>query len=299
MSASASASARARSSEALVLREVADVVVIGGGGAGLSAAVAAAQRGVTTVLLEKASVLGGTTRLAVGSISAAGTRLQRAAGIVDRVDDFRRDMDAFTGSELLPRDNPVLRAMLASEAGTTVDWLERLGVAFAGPYPEPPHRVNRMHNTVPGAATIVARLEAAARRAGLAVHLGSGLHGLITDDAGEVIGVEYSHDGARRLLFARRGVILATGDFSGNADMRTRFLPPAAAKATPINPGNVGDGHHAALAVGAIARNMDMIFGPQMRFPRAPRPSLGERLPPWPWLTRLGAQVFMRAPAWL
>ena len=69
-----------------------DVIVLGGGGAGLAAAVAAARRGMRTVLLEKCAQLGGTTRWSVGSMCAAGTRLQEKAGIRDNIDHFRVDM---------------------------------------------------------------------------------------------------------------------------------------------------------------------------------------------------------------
>ena len=60
-----------------------DVVVVGGGGAGLSAAVSAAELGASVLLLEKNAALGGTTGISVGSFTACGTSLQRAAGIED------------------------------------------------------------------------------------------------------------------------------------------------------------------------------------------------------------------------
>ena len=60
-----------------------DVIVVGGGGSGLAAAAAAGQAGAKVLVLEKQPTLGGTTWLAVGSISAAGTRLQKRAGIQD------------------------------------------------------------------------------------------------------------------------------------------------------------------------------------------------------------------------
>lgn len=278
--------------------DTADIVILGGGGSGLAAAAAAARRGVHTVVLEKNPALGGTTALAVGSVSGACTALQARAGVRDNADDFREDMDKFTG-EYLPRDNPSLRAMLAAEAGPTIDWLESLGVPFAGPYPEPPHRVPRMHNIVPGPRLLLAKLRQAAQAAGLRIETGAGATRLLSDEAGAVRGVEYAKDGVTRTLRARRGVILATGDFSGNRDMRTAHLSAAACAATPINPHNTGDGHRLAAEVGAVFRNMDVIFAPQMRFPRSPTTGFTERLPTWTWLGRLGAQVFMRAPAWM
>ena len=275
-----------------------DVIVIGAGGSGLAAAAAASAAGARTLLLEKRGLIGGTTRLAVGSISGARTQLQKRAGIEDDFDAFHQDMDAFT-ADLLPRDNPVLRRMLAHEAGVTIDWLEAMGVAFAGPYPEPPHRVSRMHNTVPGPRLIIARLLARCEAAGTVIVTDAAVTGLELDADGRVTGVRYSIGTQTHTARARGGVVLASGDFSGNTVMRADNLPVAAARAMPINPDNDGDGFDLACQAGARLLNMDMIFGPQMRFPRADTAGFTEWLPTWPWLARLGAQFFMHAPAWL
>ena len=276
----------------------ADVVIVGGGGAGLAAAVAAARRGVRTLLLEKGAELGGSTRLSVGSFSAAGTRLQHRAGLGDDPDAFRIDMDAFVG-ELSARDNPALRALLSAEAGVTLGWLEELGVVFAGPFPEPPNRVARMHNVIPSTRMYLARLERAARRAGALIRVGVSAARLITGAGGRVIGVEVEDGNRRYPIRVARGVILATGDFSGNAGMRAEFLAASARAAVPINPANTGDGHRLGRDVGAALRNMDVIYGPQLRFPRAPRAGFADRLPPWSWLARLGAFYLSKAPSFL
>jgi fumarate reductase flavoprotein subunit len=277
--------------------QTADVVVVGGGCAGLAAAVAAARRGVRTVLLEKGERLGGTTRLSVGSFSAAGTRLQRRAGIVDDADAFRADMEAFVG-DLISRDNPRLRALLAAEAGTTLQWLEDLGVVFAGPFPEPPNRVSRMHTVIPGTNMYLTKLASAAARAGGVIHLEASAEGLLTEQRGRVVGVKYRRGGRSQRLLAARGIILATGDFSGSFDMRAHYLSAAASVAIPINQENTGDGHRLAQGAGGTFCNMDVIYGPQLRFPRAERPGLVERLPPWSWLARLGAVCITQAPSW-
>jgi fumarate reductase flavoprotein subunit len=60
-----------------------DVIVIGGGAAGMSAAIAAHDRGVRVLLFESETKLGGSTALSGGWFFAAGTSVQRAAGIVD------------------------------------------------------------------------------------------------------------------------------------------------------------------------------------------------------------------------
>jgi fumarate reductase flavoprotein subunit len=63
-----------------------DVVVVGGGGSGLAAAVSSAESGLEVLLLEKQSVLGGTTGIAVGSLTACCTELQRKSGIEDSLE---------------------------------------------------------------------------------------------------------------------------------------------------------------------------------------------------------------------
>ena len=51
----------------------ADVLVIGGGASGLAAAIEAAGAGASVIVLEKNAMPGGSSRLSVGSINAAGS----------------------------------------------------------------------------------------------------------------------------------------------------------------------------------------------------------------------------------
>lgn len=275
--------------------EVADVVVVGGGGAGLAAAMAAATRGVRVVLLEKGSTLGGTTAFSIGSFSAAGTRLQRKVGIEDAAEAFFEDMRAF-GPELLPRDNVTLRHMLSVEAAPTLDWLEELGVVFADPIPEPPNRVPRMHNVVPGSPAYIRVLERAVRRAGVVVHCDARMNDLVSDEQGRIVGVEYFRHGEPGRVMARRGVVLASGDFSGNDELKRKHLKPAAVSAIPIRPPSTGDGHLAAERIGGVLCNMDLCLGPYLRFPRAPSEGWIAKLPDWHIIARIGALMFSHAP---
>jgi fumarate reductase flavoprotein subunit len=272
-----------------------DVLVIGGGGSGLAAAVRAAQRGARVVVVEKEDRVGGSTAMSVGSITAAGTRLQRRAGIQDSPEAFVEDMFAFR-PELLDGDAPDLRRVLANEAAATVSWLEELGVAFVGPYPEPPHRVPRMHNVIPNSRSYIARLSEAARELGVTIRVGTQVTELLRED-GRVVGAVVRDSAGEQTVRARLGVVLASGDFSGNSAMREEFLPRAAAAAKPINPSANGDGHRLAQDLGAELRRMDVTFGPQLRFPPPPRTGLIDRLPTWTWLCRMEAFAVQRLPA--
>jgi fumarate reductase flavoprotein subunit len=273
-----------------------DVLVVGGGGAGLSAAVAAAERGASVALVERQDDLGGTTAYSVGSLTAADTPLQRSKGIHDDPAELVEDMWAFD-TELLDGDAPDLRRLYAVESGRTYDWLVDHGVVFSGPYPEPPHRVPRMHNVIPNSRSYIARLSSAAKRAGVAISLRTEVTRLLTDGDGRVTGLETSGPSGTRQLLARRGVILASGDFSGNATMRKEHLPESAHGAIPINDGALGLGHQMAAEIGAALVRMDQLFGPQLRFPPPPKTGLLERLPLWQWLCQLEGMVVRTLPA--
>ena len=62
-----------------------DFVIIGAGTAGLPAAIFASRRGAKVLLIDAAPVVGGTLHLANGQVSAGGTTLQKAKGIVDAI----------------------------------------------------------------------------------------------------------------------------------------------------------------------------------------------------------------------
>jgi succinate dehydrogenase/fumarate reductase flavoprotein subunit len=67
---------------------------------------------------------------------------------------------------------------------------------------------------------------------------------------GKVTGVVVEHDGASKKIVAKRGVVLASGGFPGNADMRARYFPYAQQHHTVAPKGNVGDGARLAESAG-------------------------------------------------
>lgn len=272
-----------------------DVLVIGGGGAGLAAAITAAERGVQVILVEKQPKLGGSTAMSIGSISAAGTRWQKARGIADNPDDFLEDMGKFPGVDMAT-DAPDLRAVLAAEAGPALDWLDRLGVAFVGPFPEPPHRVPRMHNVVLDSRMYAVVLEKAARRAGVDIRTGIDVTRLLTDAEGRVAGAQTLAANGPMTILAARGVVLAAGDFSGNAEMRRTYLHAAAADSVPANPASTGIGQRLGLELGAALRGMGVSTGPKLRFRARTRRGILALMPLWPWLMKLTAAMVQVLP---
>jgi fumarate reductase flavoprotein subunit len=256
--------------------EVFDVIVIGGGGAGLAAAIEARTAGCQVVLLEKNARLGGSTAWSVGSITSTGTPHQARAGIDDRPEDHWEDMALFAG-ELAGRDNDALRRILCDEVPEAFRWLLALGVRFYGPMPEPPHRQPRMHNVLPNSLSYVYHLGRHARRIGVDIRVVARVTELTTEKrtvTGAVCG-----DGRR--FRARRGVVLATGDFTNDPELKARYMGPQHAKVEGVNATATGDGQKLALALGARVINGDLALGPEIRFVPPARTTLVRRLPPW------------------
>lgn len=276
------------------MRAVRDIVVVGAGGAGLACAVAAAEAGADVLLIERGSQMGGTTVYSVGSMTAANTVLQERAGIEDDVDGLLEDMWAYPDAGI-EGDAPELRRLYAEESGATLNWLVRHGVQFTLPNIEPPHRVARMHNVIPGSRSYIARLGAAARASGVEVLLSTEVSDLLIED-GVVQGVQTSGPSGSTTFRARRGVVLATGDFSGNDSMRQTYLPAAAANALPINREASGTGHELAVRAGGELVSMDRLFGPQLRFGPPPRRTMLDRLPTWRWLCAIEGAVVRAVP---
>lgn len=70
-------------------------------------------------------------------------------------------------------------------------------------------------------------------------------------EGGRTAGVLVERDGAPATIRARRGVVLASGGFSANPQMRQRFIPYAEHHVSLVPEGNTGDGLNNALAAGA------------------------------------------------
>jgi fumarate reductase flavoprotein subunit len=255
-----------------------DVIVVGGGGSGLAAAASAAECGAEVLLLEKRPHLGGTTGIAVGSFTAAGTQLQRAAGIEDDVAAHAEDAARFAPAEIEARNNEPLRRYFLAQAAETLDWLTGMGLRFHGPSPEPPNRAARMHNVVPGAQAYLFALQARLLRHGGVIRTGATVQELLRE-GGAVVGVAAMVAGQPVEFRSRRGVVLAAGDYASSAETISRFKGRRFASIEGVNPHATGDGHRLAEAAGARLLNMDVTYGPELRFVAPAKKSLQQRLP--------------------
>ncbi|MEM2291740.1 MAG: FAD-dependent oxidoreductase [Nitrososphaerota archaeon] len=254
-----------------MIYEESDVVIIGGGAAGLSSAVKASEQGISTILIEKEENLGGSTLLAVGSVTAAETLLQKKAGVHDSAEKFFDDLKK--AAELLELSNRFMEdeemfRLYCKEAGKTVDWLLELGIPFHGPVLEPPHTFPRMHNVVPSSLVYINVLRKRAESNGTKILLGVKADELIIKD-GKVLGVKGKYLDGNEIEIKSKSVVLATGNYSSNYELKSLSLGEEIAKIEGINPKATGDGILLGIKCGAEIKNMDiMIWCPEIRFIR-------------------------------
>ena len=125
---------------------------------------------------------------------------------------------------------------------------------------------------------LAAGLRAGLVTAGVPVWLDTPLAGLETED-GRVTGVRVTRDGEPAVVRARRGVLIATGGFERDEQMRRRYQrAPIGTDWTTGAPGNTGDGIRAGQDLGAATGLMDDAWwGPSIPLPGGPYFCLAER----------------------
>ena len=104
-----------------------DVIVIGSGAAGLSAAVAAADAGSSVLIVEADSRVGGSSRLSGGHFYAAGTSVQREAGINNDTSDAMFEHYMTLNQWLV---DPAVVKRYCDLSASTLEWVMGLGVQF-------------------------------------------------------------------------------------------------------------------------------------------------------------------------
>lgn len=229
-----------------------DVIVLGAGLAGHCAALAAAERGARVALLEKTEQAGGSTVQSSGTFAFAGTGLQAAQGIEDSAERLAQDIFKAGGQ----RNDPDLVDLYVREQLATFEWLRAQGVAFHPLALSSSMSVPRSHPTDPH--QLMAALNAQVRaHAGIAYVVNAEVEGLQLAD-GRPVGIRLRNGTA---VFARRGIVLATGGFPRNPALIRQYAPRLAAALAVGGSGCQGDGLTMAVSLGADVADMDCITG--------------------------------------
>jgi len=230
-------------------REV-DVIVVGHGGAGASAAIEAARAGADTLVIERMTRGGGTTALSTGVVYfGGGTRVQKACGFDDPVDEMIKAVRVAAGAHA---DEAKVRRF-CGESVEHFDWICDLGVEFkdsyvaektthplddnclfysgnelAYPFADAAAPSPRGHKPAhPGEAGgfLMEPFLKSTETAGARVLTDCRAERLIQHEDGRVVGLVARRNDERLHLKARRGVILCAGGFVENETMLRQHAP--------------------------------------------------------------------------
>jgi 3-oxosteroid 1-dehydrogenase len=230
----------------------ADVVVVGGGAAGFAAALAAVDAGVSVVLLERASMTGGTTAKSGGQFWIPNNRLMRDHGIQDPRPDALRYMARVAYPQLYdPTDETLgvspdayrLLETFYDSAADAVDRLREMSALFPvldlvtpsyhadlaedrAPYGRSLVPLGKPKNRAEGTGgeLLIKGLQAAAEARGVQVLCDHRVAAVVRNGLGEIIGVEARAGRRTVLIRARRAVVFCTGGFLHDPDLRLQFL---------------------------------------------------------------------------
>ncbi len=240
-------------------REEFDVAIVGGGGAGLSAAITAAMEGAKVVLLEKMAAVGGNTLVSMGGVNIPGNDAQKVRNIEDSSELYFKD--ALAGGD--GENDQELFKILAENALPTYEWLkDEIGVEF-----KEEELLHFGGHTVPRAAVfkgkyaveLISKLKKKALELGVEIRTGVKADRLIMDE-NRVAGIEALDSGKKVKFYTTRGVIFASGGFSGNIEMRKKYNPELDERYKTTNQSGItGDGHVMCEEIGAGFIHMSYI----------------------------------------
>jgi fumarate reductase flavoprotein subunit len=217
------------------------VLIVGAGAAGLCAALAAKESGVDSVLIERDAVPSGSTALSAGLIPAAGTRFQRAKGIVDSPQLFAADIQRKAKGQ---NDAAVVDAV-ARGAAPLIEWLaDRHGFPFEviDNFNYPGHSAMRMHGLPTRTGSeLINRLRAAAEANDITILTEATADRLLADGDGRIRGVQLvRHDGSLENIGCEV-LILACNGYGGNPALVRELISEMADALYFGHPGNQGD----------------------------------------------------------
>lgn len=243
------------------LPEETDVVVIGAGGAGFAAAITAANEGKNVVLMDKMGVYGGDTALSGGEMAVPGNWIQVTQGVKDSPEELVSDM--LVGGD--NKGDPELVAIIANGALDSANWLTYEGgiswkhdlMQFGG------HNIKRsiIPITHSGSEMTTKLTNRAEGIDNLVLIDNTQATELVVDDKGTVTGVKVVNPMTGEEAEVKcKAVVLTTGGFGSNVDMRKKYNPDMDEKILSTDSvAAQGDGIVMAEKVGADTIDMEYI----------------------------------------
>ena len=252
-------------------QETYDVVVLGAGNAAFCSALAAQEKGASVVMIEAAPLeeAGGNSRYTAGAIRFAHDGLQDLTTVLDLNQDEidNADFGVYTSDQFYDdlfrltqyRADPDKAELLVTKSLETVQWMKSRGVKFQPSYGRQAFKVDGKYRfwgglcveTWGGGEGLIELETKAAEENGIEILYETKGLSLLYDDE-KVYGLRVKHKGKVREIHAG-AVVLASGGFEANPEMRTRYLGPGwelvKVRGTRFN---TGGGIQMALDIGAM-----------------------------------------------
>ena len=282
----------------------ADVIIIGAGGGGLSAALEAVNNGAKKVIvLEMTSRTGGALNFTSGSMSAAGTIIQKEDGIEDSVESYVSDI-LKNGSDFGGQPNEELVTIYAENAAVVFDWLYENGLkdctfstdratgsraVFA-----PEHAlysIKRTYKATPqdrtqyksAAHEVLDKLVAA--QEGIEIIYNTKATELLANDKGQITTVVAEGPEGEVTYTSSRGVIVCTGGYSSNSKLMGQYTEYGEYYLAGGAPGADGNGLLMMQKVGAGLTAMNAIPTFPMGLVSKDDPTRGQIASTYTWKT--------------
>lgn len=243
-----------------------DLAVIAAGPAGLAAAIAAAEKDASVIVFEKSNTTGGAANMGMGPLGVE-TRIQKEQLIgITKEEAFEKFMN-YTHWRV---DARLVREYIYKSADT-IEWLENMGVEFAGAYPYFPGAEATWHIVKPesgrpgprAASRMFKIMTQRAEELGVQFLYETPATKILKED-GRITGVIGKDKNGEEVLVQCNAVVVATGGFGDNPEMIKEQIGYDWGKDmfSFRIPGVVGDGIRMAREVGAGKTdvNIEMAF---------------------------------------
>ena len=255
----------------------ADVVIIGAGGGGLSAALEAVEQGASHVIvLEMTARTGGALNYTSGSMSAAGTIIQKEEGIEDSVESYIADIMK-NGSDFGGQPSLELVTLYANQAAEVFDWLYESGLkdntysvdratgnraVFA-----PEHALYSVQRTYKPSPDDKTMYKSAAHEVldtlvnadeRITVLTNTKATELVANDKGQVLTVVAEGPDGEVSYTASKAIIVCTGGYSANGKLMAQYVPYGEEYLAGGAPGSDGNGLLLMQKVGGALNEASM-----------------------------------------
>ena len=243
-----------------------DVIVVAGGPAGLAAAITAGENGLSSILFEKANTTGGAANMGMGPLGI-GTKIQKLSFKDITVEEAYENHMKYTHYRV---DGDLVNTYFTKSADT-IEWLQDMGVEFAGAFKYFNESAATWHIVKPengvigprAAGPMIRIMTEKAKELGTEIYLETPVKSLIMED-GKCVGVRAVNKDGEEIEARAKAVVVATGGFGTNKEMiKNEFGLDLWENFFPFNvPGTSGDGLNMMWEVGAqkFGANIEMIF---------------------------------------